>query len=104
MTDLSNFSLSELHDLQSQVAEQIKSREKEEIAKVQQQILALASSVGMTVEQIMNIKAPKEKRLVAVRYRHPENSSKQWTGRGRQPKWVKEYLGSGKTLESLLVP
>lgn len=72
MNDLSNFSMAQLRDLQTQVAEQIKVREKDEIAKVQQQILALASDVGMSVEQIMGFKTTKAKKPVAVRYQHPE--------------------------------
>lgn len=103
MTDLSNFTLAQLRDLRTQVTEQIKAREKEEIAKVQQQILALAQSVGKTVEEIMSLKGAKSTKPVAVRYQHPQDSSKQWTGRGRQPKWVKEWVEGGKSLEELLV-
>jgi DNA-binding protein H-NS len=40
---------------------------------------------------------------VAVRYRHPDNASQQWTGRGRQPKWVKEWVEGGKSLDKLRV-
>lgn len=104
MTDLSNFSMAQLRDLQTQVAEQIKVREKGEIAKVQQQILALAADVGMSVEQIMGFKNTKAKKPVAVRYQHPEDKTKQWTGRGRQPTWVKEFVEAGNPLEKLLVP
>ena len=107
MTDLSKYSIGELRDLQTQIGEQIKTREKDEIANVQKQILALAQSVGMTVEQIMNLKGSQTKKSskpVAVRYRHPEQPEQQWTGRGRQPHWIAEYLEkSGKSLDSLLI-
>ena len=33
-----------------------------------------------------------------VRYRNPANPSQTWTGRGRQPAWIKDGLGSGKSL------
>jgi DNA-binding protein H-NS len=101
MVDLSQHSLAQLRDLQSQVAVQIKEREKTEIMEVQQRILALANSVGMTVEQIM--KGTKTKKVAPVRFRHPEQSELQWSGRGRQPGWVKEYLESGKSLDSIKV-
>lgn len=39
-----------------------------------------------------------------VRYRHPGSPMQTWTGRGRQPKWVRDWLEDGKTLESLQVP
>jgi hypothetical protein len=36
-----------------------------------------------------------------VKYRHPEESSLEWSGKGRQPKWVEAYIEQGGTLESL---
>jgi DNA-binding protein H-NS/nucleoside phosphorylase len=35
------------------------------------------------------------------KYANPENPSQTWTGRGRQPGWVRELLASGKRLEDL---
>ena len=40
---------------------------------------------------------------IEVRYRHP-NLTQTWTGRGRAPKWVRDWIDAGKTLESLQVP
>jgi len=31
---------------------------------------------------------------VAVQYRNPTNATEEWTGRDRQPKWVKELIAS----------
>jgi DNA-binding protein H-NS len=36
-----------------------------------------------------------------MKYRNLDNNAQQWTGRGRQPKWVKEWLDSGKSLDLL---
>jgi DNA-binding protein H-NS len=105
MTDLSNYSLAQLRDLQAQVADQINKRQKDEVAEIQRKIMDLAKSVGMTVEQIMQgAQAKKPAKTVAVRYQHPEQPEKQWTGRGRKPHWIQEYLdASGKPLELLLI-
>jgi ParB/RepB/Spo0J family partition protein len=35
-----------------------------------------------------------------ARYRHPNNDAT-WSGRGKQPKWVQEWLEAGNTLEEL---
>ena len=40
---------------------------------------------------------------VKVKYRHPENFALEWTGRGRQPKWVAEWMAKGGKMESLAV-
>lgn len=36
-----------------------------------------------------------------VKYRHPDNHSMTWTGRGKKPRWVQDWLDGGKTLEEL---
>lgn len=105
MADLSNHSIAELRDLQSQIAEQIKARQKDEIGKVRQQILALAQSVGMTVNDIMKgVQDKKPSKTVAPRYQDPSNPAHQWSGRGRKPTWFKEYLDKpGNQIDSLLI-
>jgi DNA-binding protein H-NS len=105
MTDLSTFSVARLRDLQAQVVEELKSREKDELAKVRQQILALAQSVGMPLDQIMKgAQVKKSGNTVAPRYQNPADPAQQWTGRGRRPNWVKEYMEKPENqLESLLI-
>lgn len=94
MIDLSNHSVAQLRELQSNLDEQIKLRQRSEISKARQQIIAVAESVGMTVAQIMG---KKETKAVEPQYRNPEDPTQQWTGRGRQPRWIKEYLGKSGT-------
>ena len=40
---------------------------------------------------------------VAPKYRNPEDSKATWTGRGKQPIWVRDYLENGGTLESITI-
>jgi len=40
---------------------------------------------------------------VLVRYRNPADATQTWTGRGRQPKWVSDWVGNGKSLDALRV-
>ncbi len=40
---------------------------------------------------------------VAPKYRHPENPSETWSGRGRKPKWVEAHLEAGGNMEDLLI-
>ncbi len=40
---------------------------------------------------------------VPPKYMNPENHDQLWSGRGKQPNWVKEALASGKTLEELAI-
>jgi DNA-binding protein H-NS len=102
--DLSNLSLGDLRNLQEQIKLEMKKREHQEVAKAREQILAIAQSVGMPLKDLLAANARGGKTgTVAVRYRHPDNAAQQWTGRGRQPKWVKEWVDGGKSLDQLRV-
>jgi ParB/RepB/Spo0J family partition protein len=39
----------------------------------------------------------------AVQYRNPNDPGQAWTGRGKQPKWVSEWIQSGKSLDALRI-
>ncbi|MCO6383227.1 H-NS family nucleoid-associated regulatory protein [Oceanicola sp. 502str15] len=39
----------------------------------------------------------------APKYANPADTSQTWTGRGRQPAWIKEGLGAGKSLEDFAI-
>jgi DNA-binding protein H-NS len=40
---------------------------------------------------------------VHPKYKNPDNPAEVWSGRGRQPRWVREQLKTGKRLNQLLV-
>jgi DNA-binding protein H-NS len=109
--DLSNMSVGDLRNLQEQIKQEMKTREVQEVQKAREQILAIAQSVGVPLKDLLATggrgnaaKGNSTKgNTVAVRYRHPDNASQQWTGRGRQPKWVKEWVEGGKSLDKLRV-
>jgi DNA-binding protein H-NS len=102
MMDLSNMSLGDLRNLQEQIKQEMKKREQQEVQKAREQIMAIAQSVGVPLKDLMTVSRGKTG-TVAVRYRNPNDSSQQWTGRGRQPKWVKEWVEGGKPLDKLRV-
>lgn len=101
--DLSNMSVGDLRNLQDQIKQEMKKREHQEVAKAREQILAIAQSVGVPLKDLIGAGARVKTGTVAVRYRHPDNAAQQWTGRGRQPKWVKEWVDGGKSLDKLRV-
>jgi DNA-binding protein H-NS len=106
--DLSALSFSELRDLQQQIPQEIKRREAEEKANVINEVRAFVKARGYALEDLVG-KEVKVKQPVAagskvkVKYRHPQDLSLAWTGRGRTPKWVESWKANGGSLESLLV-
>ena len=101
--ELSNLSLVELRNLQDKIKQELKKREHHDMVKAREQILAIAQSVGIPLKELIATNVRAKTGTVAVRYRHPDDASQQWTGRGRQPKWVKEWVESGKSIDLLRV-
>ncbi|WP_426114919.1 H-NS family nucleoid-associated regulatory protein [Massilia sp. PWRC2] len=102
--DLSNMSVGDMRNLQDQIKQEMKKREQSDLAKAREQILAIAQSVGVPLKDLLATTGRGGKTgTVAVRFRNPDNASQQWTGRGRQPKWVKEWVEGGKSIDKLRV-
>jgi DNA-binding protein H-NS len=110
--DLSKLSVGDLRALQDQVSQQLKVAAQQDIAKAREEIYAIAKRAGISLQELLNGslgkkpsngKASQTTGKVPVQFRNPANAEQQWTGRGRQPKWVKEWLDAGKVLDELRV-
>jgi DNA-binding protein H-NS len=101
--DLTNLSSAELRKLQERVKQELKQRESQDLAKAREEILAIAKSVGVPVQELIGSSGASRAKTgtVAPRYRNPADASQQWTGRGRQPQWVKDWLDAGKDIAGL---
>lgn len=106
IVDLSKLDLDELKQLRADVDDAIKDfegrRKREALAAAE----AIAREMGFTLKELVG-DAPKSKErksaTQAPKYRHPENPQVTWTGRGRQPAWMKEGLEAGKSLDDFLI-
>ena len=103
--DLSALTVVELRDLQQQIPTELKRREAQDKVKILNEARAFVKSRGYALEDLLGkeIKAKGPTGKVKVEYRHPKNAALEWTGRGRQPKWVGEWLAAGGTLDALRV-
>jgi DNA-binding protein H-NS len=110
-TDLSNYNLAELKGLQFDIEKEIKSRQKDEVRKAREQILAIAQGVGVPVNALLAKAGGKQKggdevgngKQGQARFRNPADEAQTWTGRGRQPKWISEALAGGKSLDDFRI-
>lgn len=104
--DLSTLSTSELKKLLDQIPAELNRREKSEKNRVRQELEALAAKNGYSLDDLLgeaSEKVRKPRKTVAAKYRHPKDASLTWAGRGRQPKWVTEFLAAGGTVEQLAI-
>ncbi len=103
--DLSSLTVVQLRDLQQQIPVELKRREAQDKAHILSEVRAFAKARGYAIEELLGkeVKIKSATGKVKVKYRHPENASLEWTGRGRQPKWVADWLTKGGALDSLTV-
>ena len=96
MTDYQKLSESELQAVIESAEKALKNihanKRKDVIAKIKE----LAASIDVTVDIHENDKRSTRKGVrVPVKYRHPEDPEKTWTGRGVMPTWLQVLLDSG---------
>lgn len=100
--DLESMSREELEKLRADVEKALRTLETRRRADARRAAEAKAREMGFTLEELVAA-PPGSKAKSAPKYRHPENPDITWTGRGRQPSWIKEGLAAGKTLDDFLI-
>ncbi len=96
---LKEFELSHLKRLQKCLATEIQWRQDHAISDAIMQIHKIAATVGMKADDLLSIKPAKTQSATPapVKFRHPTNLNLKWSGRGRKPLWIEQFLSSDKT-------
>lgn len=102
--ELSKLNFADLKGLLLQVGTELNNREKSDLEAARKEINAIAQRAGLSLKDLIgNVEAKgkvrKQSGKVAVQYRNPQDASQQWTGRGRQPKWVQKMIAAGASIE-----
>ena len=116
---LTGLNLNELKQLRSKVDVAIQKLEIANISKARVEVQKLAKEYGVSLESLtadVPAKKPSKKRgrpartktvkarkKVAPKYRHPDDASLSWTGRGLKPKWVVALLENDVKLDDLQI-
>lgn len=117
--DISTLSLTELRRLQTKVEAEIRRRSDTAKKDLLKRMQKLAAEHGMSLNEVLGQEAaekpaaaPKKtaakpavkkaaKPASVIKFRHPENPAIGWTGHGRKPQWVIDWLAQGKPLDEL---
>lgn len=100
--DIENMSRIELVQLRAEVEKAMASLEERRKAEARAAAEHAAREFGFSLEDVIAT-SPMRKSKSAPKYRNPHDPRKTWTGRGRQPAWIKEALAEGKSLEELAI-
>lgn len=104
MTDYQNLSETELQAVIEKAEIALKNKQANKRKEVIAKIKELAASIDAHVEiHEVGKKAPRPASKVPVKYRHPKDRDKTWTGRGMTPKWVRALLDKGHDLSEFKV-
>ncbi len=111
--DLKKMTMRELKALRTRVEQAIASRDKRERKDALNKLKDKAKEMGYSLNDLIGGKKSEEKpaarapakprKPVAPKYRHPENPDMTWSGRGRQPNWLKEAVAAGTPQDSFLI-
>lgn len=96
MTDYQNLSESELRAVIERAENALKNKQAKKRNEVIAKIKELAASIDVHVEiHEHGKKASRAISKVPIKYRHPQDPEKTWTGRGMTPKWMQALLDEG---------
>ena len=106
--DLGKLGVAELEQLITDARARIEVLKKQQFSELRKTLEAQAKSAGFDIYELFggSGRAPRgggEKRAVAPKYRNPANQMQTWTGRGKQPHWVRDALAGGKSLTDLAI-
>ena len=102
--DLNTMSLAELKKLGKSVEKAISTHEERQRKEALAAAEAKAREMGFTLSELIGKSAAANFGSVsAPKYRHPEDPDVTWTGRGRQPEWMKTALANGRTKDEFLI-
>ncbi|MDQ5768133.1 H-NS histone family protein [Thiothrix subterranea] len=104
--DISNLSVAELEKLKGSIDSAIANRRDGELLSLREAIEDMVDRSGFTLEEVIEVMQarPAKKRIVKAKYSNPNNPEQTWSGRGRKPGWVEEWISTGHDLNDCLIP
>ena len=100
--DLETMQLDELKKLRRDVDTAIRSYQDRERKKALSVLEERAQEMGYSLSELTS-STSKSRKVYPPKYRDPDNASNTWSGRGRQPGWVKKLLEDGKSLDDYAI-
>ena len=100
--DLDSMSKDELQKLRKETDRKLKDFDQRRRAEARAAAEKAIKEYGYSLEELVGSSKRSASKSVP-RYRHPENASMTWTGRGRKPGWVIAHLEDGGKIEDLAI-
>ena len=98
--DWASMTTAELWQLYDEVTTVLSRRMTAEKAKLEQRLRKIEGTAAPAQNEE---RARRPYPPVLPKYQNPKNPSETWSGRGKQPRWLKAQLRAGKKLNDLLI-
>lgn len=92
MKEIKDMSDDDLKELCAKINSELKKREAKQKTAARRRIVEIAKSHDIDLSEL----ASQERQ-----YRNPDDQWQTWNGKGRKPKWVKDWLDKGGSLDEL---
>ena len=96
---LKSMSTDQLLDLYQKIQLMLADKLQAEMAKIEERLRRVKSVGGVVSRDRLRRPYPP----VLPKYKNPRNPTEIWSGRGKQPLWVREQLEAGKKLDQFLI-
>ncbi|MDR2209461.1 MAG: H-NS histone family protein [Azoarcus sp.] len=108
MIDLETMPLGELRTLRAQIEAEIR-RRNSTTQRLIKRMQKMAADQGLSLNELLTVAGSSDeiptvsRSGTAIKYRDPKNPARGWTGHGRKPGWVIDFLANGGSLDRLAV-
>ncbi len=100
--DLESMSREELTDLRRNVEKALATVDERRKAEARAAAERAAREHGYSLDEVI-VEQRKSGKKNPPKFRNPHDPRQTWSGRGRQPAWIKEALESGKALDEFAI-
>ena len=111
---INKMTLEELVELHDAAGKLIKNFQKDRRKELQKQFKEMAAQAGFSLSEVVGgrgaaaaaavVSVEGKRRNYKPKYQNPANPSQTWTGLGMKPRWVRDHLAEGKSIDDLRIP
>ena len=106
---LEDYAFDKLLEIKIKVDQLIKDKQGDELISLRDRVTAAASATGVSLTDLLGIRPTivehkeRKKREAKPKFRHPNNAELTWSGRGKPPTWLREFLDQGHSKDEYAI-
>lgn len=114
MEQLRELPIESLEELVTRATELLAQRREEKRTAFVAEVAERAKHLGIPLDQLIAELSGKNQgtegrvrrasHAAPIKYRDPHNPADSWSGRGKQPNWLRQKLSEGRQIDEFLVP